>query len=272
MKLVTSILAVLLIAVLGAGAYFYIYIHTPVKTEFTKMNQGMPEFEKAKADLKKFRDREIRESGWIPATVETLQSALKDEIAAGKAEVTAVGNAVVVNIAEQALYTPGSRTFSADTTTRTKLPSLLKAKGLEDKEIIIGNMTPSAPAQGKGRKRTPAKEGRALAGERSAELVKYLEKNGVSAQTLVAASWPPNPADRGFKIKDRKTMIIIKYQPAPAQEPAAPKPQAAAPAAPQQPKPAAVPAPPSQPAQPAAPPKPQPVRPQPIPVQPAPPK
>lgn len=271
MKLVASILAVLLIAVLGAGAYFYIFIHTPVKIEFTKMNQGMPEFEKAKAELKKFRDREVRESGWIPATVETLQSALKDEIAAGKAEVAAVGSAVVVNIAEQALYTPGSRTFSTDTTTRTKLPSLLKAKGLEDKEIIIGNTTSSVAAQGKGRRKTPAKEGRALAGERSAELVKYLEKNGVSAQALVAASWPPNPADRGFKIRDRKTIIIIKYQPGAAQEPA-PKPQAAAPAAPQQPNPAAVPAPPAQPAQPAAPPKPQPVRPQPIPVQPAQPK
>src|SRR3990172_12094284 len=196
MKIVTTILAVLLIAVLGAGAYFYMYIHTTVKIEFAKMNQGMPEFEKAKAEMKKFRDREARESGWIPATVETLQSALKDEIAAGKAEVTAAGSAVVVNIAEQALYTPGSRTFSTDTTTRTKLPSLLKAKGLEDKEIIIGNTTSSVAAQGKGRRKTPAKEGRALAGERSAELVKYLEKNGVSAGSLVAASWPPNPLDR----------------------------------------------------------------------------
>lgn len=277
MKLATYILIALLIAVLGFGAYFFLFVHTPMKTEFEKISAGMPELARAKAELKKFRDTESREAGWVPSAAETLRSALKEEIAAGKAEVVAAGNRIVVNIAEQALYTPNSKTFSKDTTTLAKLPSLLKSKGMEDKEILIGNMTPSVPAQGKGRKRVPAKEGRTLAGERSLELVKYLEKNGVTAESLAAVAYPPKAADRGFKIKDRKTVIVVGNPPTASQEAVVPKPAAAAPvpAPAPQPKPSAPaqqpvapqPAQP-QPSQPAAPQQ----APKPIPIQPAQPK
>jgi hypothetical protein len=267
MKFVTFILIAALVAALGAGAYFYMKIYTPLKTDVERMKAGMPELDRAKAELKKYKAKETRETGWIPAAVETLQSALKEEIAAGKAEVAVSGNRVVVNISEQALFTPGSKTFSKDTTTLSKLPSLLKAKGLDDKEVLIGNSTPSVPAQGKGRKKVPAKDGRTLAGERSVELAKYLEKNGVNAGSLVATAYPPKPADQGFKIKEKKTMIVIEFPPAAGQETAAPKPAASVPAPAvkptQQPKPAA-----SAP-QPVAP---QPVQPKPIPVQPAQPK
>jgi hypothetical protein len=255
MKIVTSILAVLLVVALGAGAYFYMNIYTPMNADLQRMKAGMPELDRARAELKKYKAQEMKETGWIPAAVETLQSGLKQEIDEGKAEVAVSGSRIIVNISEQALYTPGSKTFAKDTTTLSKLPSLLKAKGLEDKEVLIGNATPSVPARGKGRKKVPAKDGRALAAERSVELVKYLEnKGGMNAGSMVAASYPPKPVDRGFKIKENKTMIVIGFPPAAGQETAAPKPAAS------------IPAPAAQPA------APQPVQPKPIPVQPAQPK
>jgi hypothetical protein len=56
---------VLLLAAVCGGAYFYIYIHTPMMTEYQKMSQGMPELAKAKADSK-YKDREAVESAWVP--------------------------------------------------------------------------------------------------------------------------------------------------------------------------------------------------------------
>ncbi len=244
MKIVAYILIGALIVALGAGAAFYFMVHMPMKAEYTRMRLGMPEMDKAKAELKKCKDRESKESGWIAQVAGALQTGLKDEIAAGKAEVAVSGARLVVNISEQSLYLPESKTFAKDITTLGKLAPLLKGSGMEDKEIVVGNTTPSVPAQGKGRKKSPAKDGRVLAGERSLELVKYLEKNGVNAAALVSSAYAPVPVDKGFKIKDRKAMIVISLALAPDQVPAAPaKPAAAAPAAQQKPAASNAPAP-----------------------------
>jgi hypothetical protein len=61
--------------------------------------------------------------------------------------------------------------------------------------------------------------------------VKFLEKNGVAAEALVAAAYPTKVPEQGFKIKTEKTMITISAfvpatpaSPAPAPVPApAPK-------------------------------------------------
>lgn len=290
MKIGTLLLVVLLLAAVGGGAYFYIYIHTPMMTENQRLSQGMPELAKAKAELKKYKEREAVESAWVPMTVETIRSGLTSEIAAGKVEVATGGSRIVVNITEQTLYQAGSKTFAKDSpNTLMKIASLLKAKDLEGREILVGNTTSSVAAAGKGRRRTPAKDGRVLAGERSLELVKYFEKNGVNAASLAAVAYAPKMADKGFKIKEKKTVIVIGAMPVPVQEAAAPAPAAAAPA--QQPKPAAVAPAPAQAAPKAAPAtipqqtvpvQPQPVAPQPVqpqqiqpkpvPVQPAQPK
>ncbi|MGE5855654.1 MAG: hypothetical protein ACM34C_03740, partial [Syntrophaceae bacterium] len=210
MKIGTLLLVVLLLAAVGGGAYFYIYIHTPLMIENQKMSQGMPELAKAKAELKKYKEREAVESAWVPMTAETIRSGLTSEIAAGKVEVESSGSRIVVNITEQTLYQPGSKTFAKDSpNTLTKIASLLKAKDLEGREILVGNTTSSVAAAGKGRRRTPAKDGRALAGERSLELVKYFEKNGVNAASLAAVAYAPKMADKGFKIKEKKIMIVI---------------------------------------------------------------
>jgi hypothetical protein len=91
-------------------------------------------------------------------------------------------------------------------------------------------MTVNAPAQGKGRKRVPAKDARTLAAGRSMELVKYLEKNAVIAESLVAAAYPAKLPERGFRIKDQKTVIIISL-PAAAAADAAKQEAKSAPAA-----------------------------------------
>jgi hypothetical protein len=90
--------------------------------------------------------------------------------------------------------------------------------------------------------------------------VKYLEKNGVAQDSLVAAAYPSKEPDQGFKIRNHKTVIIIGYPPRPIHE-------AAAPAAPQT-KPAPAPPAKESPQTPAA----SPDKPKPIPIQPAPPK
>lgn len=228
MKFFVTVLLILLLACAGGGAYFYMYIHTPMMIEYQKMIQGMPELAKARAELKKYKEREAAESAWIPSSAETFRSALANEITAGKAEVETSGNRIIVNIAEDTLYQPGSKVFSKGSPIMlTKIASLLKTKDLEGREIIIGNTTPSVAASGKGRKRRPARNGRALAGERSQELVKYLEKNGVNAVSLTAAAYAPKMADKGFKIKERKTILIISSMPAPGQQATVQKPAAA---------------------------------------------
>jgi hypothetical protein len=208
MKIVTYILIGLLVVALGAGAYFYLYQYAPQAAELQKLQQGQPEFDRARKELKKYTDREKQETGWIGSAAETLKKGLANEIAAGTAEVAVAGNRVVVNIAEAVLYTPMSVTFAR--TSQQGLANLAALlKEFKDKEIVIGNMTINAPAQGKGRKRVPAKDARTLASGRSMELVKYLEKNGMTAESLVAAAYPAKLPERGFRIKDQKTVIII---------------------------------------------------------------
>lgn len=242
MKAVTYLLLLLLA---GGGAFFYLKIHEPMATEYNRMKIGQPEFDKATTELKRYKEREA----WTQDAVSTLQAGLQKEIAEGKAEVvTAFGGAVVVNIAESVLYTPDSVTFSKDSRqTIENLASVLKnLKGLKDKEISIGNVTESTKAQRAGRRKIPARSGRDIAADRSSALVKALEKQGVPEEALIATAYAPKRPDRGFRIKDKKTMIVIATPLGP---------QSAAPAAAAKP---AVAQPPAQP--------------QPIPIQPAPPK
>lgn len=222
MKIVTYILSGLLVVTLGGGAYFYQYEYRPVAVEYEKMKQGQPEFERTRKELSQLKAKEIHESGWIGPVADALKKGLASERAAGKVEIVAVGSRVIVNIAESVLYTPLSVTFARES--RPSLDNLAALlKELKDKEIVIGNMTKSAPAQGKGRKRVPARDARTLASARSLELVKFLEKNGVPAETLVAASYPANVPERGFKIKELKTIIVITAPASAPPETAAPK-------------------------------------------------
>jgi outer membrane protein OmpA-like peptidoglycan-associated protein len=222
MKIVTTILIVLLVITLGGGAYFYLVAYKPMALEYDKLRAGQPEFEKARTELKMYKAREKQETAWIGSAMETLKRGLGNEIAAGKAEVVAAGSRVIINIAEGVLYTPMSVTFARDSQQAlATIANLLK--DMKDKEIVVGNATQSAPAQGKGRKRIPAKDARTLAAGRSVELAKYLEKNGVPAEALTAAAYPSKQPDRGFKIKENKTIIVITASAAAAQEPSAPR-------------------------------------------------
>jgi hypothetical protein len=222
MKIVTYIVIALLIIALAGGAYFYLYEYKPLTGELAKLQAGQPEFEKARKELAKYASREKQDTGWIEAAKQTLKKGLSSEIAAGRAEVIAAGNRIFVNISEGVLYTPLSVTFAKDSKpSLDNLAALLKE--FKDKEIVVGNMTVSAPAQGKGRKKVPARDARTLASGRSLELVKYLEKNGVQAESLVAASYPTKVPEQGFKIKEQKTIIVITAPPSAATETAAPK-------------------------------------------------
>ncbi len=217
MKIVTYLLAALLCAALGAAAIFYFITFEPMSTEYIRLKAVKPELDRAKTDLKKCRDKEAKdaaEAAWMAPVVEAFSNGLSDEIKAGKAEVAAAGNAVVANIAEDMLYTPGSRTFAKNNQTLLKLATLLKIEGLKDKDIFIGNATEAVAGSGRGKKRVPPKDALTLASERSEELVKYLEKYGVPRESLVAAAYSSKVPDRAFKIKSKKTVIIIGTFPA----------------------------------------------------------
>ncbi len=258
MKIVTYLLGALLAAALGAAALFYFTTFQPMLTDYTRMKAGMTELDKAKAELKRYKEKEARETGWVPSAVDALNSGLADEIKAGKAEVAAVGGGVVVNISEQLLYTPASVTFAKESPQlRLKLAALFGGKEIKGKALFIGNTTDAVPVQGKGKKKIPPKDARTLAADRSLALAKFLEQNKVDQETLIAAAYAAKVPDAGFKIKDHKTIILIENQPAPSaakQEAAQPKsapapkpavPQAA-PAAPQA-APKAIPLKPAQP-------------------------
>jgi len=222
MKIITYILAALLVAALGAGAYVYFIKYQPMDMEYMKLKAGQPEFDKARKELKRFQERDKQESAWIEPVVAAARKTLENELSAGTAEIVVAGRRVVINIAEGVLYTPMSVTFARNSQQNlAALATLLK--DLKDKEIVVGNMTQPAPAQGKGRKKIPAKDARTLAAGRSLELVKYLEKNGVPAEALVTASYAAKLPDRGFRIKDQKTVIVISAPAAAGQEAASPK-------------------------------------------------
>ena len=251
MRIITYILVVLLIGVLGASGYLYLSTYKPLAEEHALLKAGQPGMEKS---LKKFQDREKQERAWTGPLAGMLQSGLAAEIASGKAEVVIAGNRVIVNLAEDLLYTPQSVTFARDSQPlQLRLAGLFKE--IKDREILVANTTQPAPAQGRGRRRVPAKDARTLAAARSHELVKALIRNGVPEEPLVAAAYGSKMPDRAYKIKDNKTFFIISApapaEPAPAAAAAQPsaKPASAATgtSAPMQPQPIPIaPAPPGQ--------------------------
>jgi hypothetical protein len=214
MKIITAVLSALLIIALTAGALFYLKAYKPMAADNERMTTRMPELDKAKIELKQIKDNESKETAWINPAIGALSAGLDNEIKSGKAEVLAAGNKVIVNISEQALFLPGSYTFSYESPQlRSNLVALLKSETLKGKDIYIGNTTQAVPAQGKGKRRIPAKDTRTLAAERSTALIKDFEKNGVNQDALIAAAYSAKQPVIGFKIKDHKTVIIIENPP-----------------------------------------------------------
>jgi hypothetical protein len=214
MKIVTSVLIAILVMTLGAGAVFYLKTYKPLAEDYARMKTGLPAYEKANAELMKLKEHESKETGWLKPGVVALSTGLSKEIDSGKAEVLAAGNKVIVNISEQMLYLPGSYTFAKESPQlRSNLAALLKSDTLKGKDIYIGNTTQAVPAQGKGKKRIPAKDARTLAAERSTALVKDFEKNGINQDALIAAAYSAKQPVIGIKIKDHKTVILIENPP-----------------------------------------------------------
>jgi hypothetical protein len=211
MKIFAYLLLVLLFAGAGGAAYFYINMYQPLEANNKKFEAGMPELDKTRADLKKYKEKEKNETAWMKPVIDAFSSVLSNEIKTGAAEVLSAGNKVVVNISEQALYMPGSKTFTRESPPLlAKLDSLLRDDSVKGKNIYIGNTTQAAPAQGRGARKIPAKDARTLAAERSAELTKYLEKKGVNPDALIEAAYSSKHPESGSKIKERKTIIIIE--------------------------------------------------------------
>lgn len=219
MKIVTYGVIALLVVTLGAGAVFYLKAYKPMAEDYAKIQNSLPELKKAKTDLAHYKEKEIKEikeTEWIKPVIDVLSAGLGDEIKAGKAEVLVSGNKVLLNISEQALYMPGSYTFTRESSQLlSTLVTLLRGKEVKGKDIIIGNTTQAVPAQGKGKKKIPAKDARTLAADRSAALIKHLEKNGIEPDTLIAAAYSSKQPEIGYKIKRQKTVIIIDTPPTP---------------------------------------------------------
>ena len=214
MKIITNVVMALLVVTLGAGAVFYLKTYKPLAEDYTRMKVSLPSYEKANAALKKLQEKERQETGWLKPAVDALSNGLGKEIKSGEAEVLTAGNKVIVNISEQVLYLPGSYTFAKDSPQlRSNLAALLRSAPLKGKDIYIGNTTQAVSAQGKGRKRMPAKDARTLAAERSAALIKDFEKNGVNQDALIATAYSAKQPVIGFKIKGHKTVIIIENPP-----------------------------------------------------------
>jgi hypothetical protein len=150
MKIVTYILGALLAAVLGAAAFYYFTTAQPMTAENQKLKAGMPEFEKAKADLKKCKEAERKATAWVAPVVETAKREFAVELNAGTAEVQPADTRVIVNLSEKMLYIDGSVTFSKDSVPMLqKIGNLLRNPVLKDREFIVGNMTLPVAARGK---------------------------------------------------------------------------------------------------------------------------
>ncbi len=219
MKAFTTILIVLLLA--GGAVYFYVFIHKPMAVDYARMESGISDLDRAKAELKKFRER----TAWLIPAVDTLRSSLHEEIEAGKAEVVAAEDRIVVNIAEQLIYAPRSAAFARGSgRTLTNLTSVLKnLRDMKGKEILIGNVTRPVKAGRRGGRRTAPSKAIDIAADRSVALVTYLIKKGVPEESLGAVAYPAKAPGSGFSIKDRKVMIIITFPFTPAPKPTVPK-------------------------------------------------
>ncbi|MFA5073498.1 MAG: hypothetical protein WC539_06345 [Nitrospirota bacterium] len=214
MRLFSFVLVLVVIAAFGGGAYYYMMVYQPMVTEYERMKTGMPELDNARNELRKYRDKERLESSWVKPAVDTLSAGLSDEVTAGKAEVLSGGDKVIINISEQVLFQPGSKTFAPGSAQfLLKLESLLRSEKIAGKDLSIGNATKSPAAQPKSKGRVLTKDPRTLAMERSLELVKYLEKKGINPDTLITVAYASKQPLVGQKIKDQKTMIIIANQP-----------------------------------------------------------
>lgn len=259
MKIVTYLLGALLAAAIGAAALFYFMTFQPMYLEYERMKTGMPGLEKAQGELRKYKAKETQENqqlAWAVPVMEELSKNLAAEITAGKAEIAQTKTGIIVNIAEDVLYTPRSVTFAGKDAAPVlqRIAAALAHNELKGKEIIIGNSTDAVPAQGKGKKKILPKEARTLSAERSLALARYLEQNKVDKDALVAAGYPAKLPDNGLKIKDHKTIITIQNpaaaagQPKPAPAPAKPEGKTEAPSAPDaQPAPKTIPLKPAEP-------------------------
>jgi len=211
MKIITYVVITLLIATLGIAAVFYFNIFRPMEADYANLKAGLPSFEKAKADLRQYRDKENMEKGWLSPAVDILSSGLTGEIKSGKAEVLATGDRVFVNIAEDTLYAPNASTFSKDSAhLRQTLVSLLQKNELKGKLCLIGNTTEIVTPRGRGRNKVREKDARSLAAERSLALVRDLEKSGVNQDSLAAVAYSSNQTDIAINLKSHKTVIIIE--------------------------------------------------------------
>lgn len=215
MKIFTVVLAVLLVAAMGAAAMFYIQTYQPMSKDYAQMKEGMQTLEKTKSELTRIKDKERKETAWLSPVIDALSKDMTDEIKAGRIEVLAAGNRVVLNIAETALYLPGSYTFSKESPKlREKLVAFLKKPELKGKDIYVGNTTEGSTAQRRGRKAIPPKDARTLAAERSAALIRDFEKNGIEPEALIGAAYSSKKSVVGFTLKDHKTVIIVEPTPA----------------------------------------------------------
>jgi len=218
-KAFTTILIVLLLA--GGAVYFYFFIHKPMAVDYARMEGGISDLDRAKAELKKYRER----TAWLIQAVDTLRSSLHEEIAAGKAEVVAAEDRIIVNIAEQLIYAPRSAAFARGSErTRTKLTSVLKnLRDIKGKEILVGNVTRPVKAGRRGGRWTAASKAIDMSADRSVALVTYLIKKGVPEESLGAVAYPATVPGRGFTIKSRKVVIIITFPFTPVRKPTAPE-------------------------------------------------
>ncbi len=221
MKIVTSVLAALLVLALGAAAAFYFMTYTPMATDYARMKAGLPAFDAAKAELRQCQakakaqeKKTAEEQAWKGPALVTLQLGLADAIKEGKAEVLDAGDRLIVNIPENAVYLHHSYVFQRHSPKLLdQIASSLKDDRLKGLEVTIGNTTDAVPARGRGRRRIPAKSARELAADRSGKLVQYLERDGLNGNVMIAAAYSAHPPKIGTAFLDHKVIITIEKMP-----------------------------------------------------------
>ena len=222
MRSFTVILIFLLLAAIGGGIFFYLTIHQPMAKDYARMKTGISDLDRATSELKQYREQRT----WVLPAVETFKASLNAEIKAGKAEVVAADDRVVINMKEDVLFNARAATFNRGSDqVLKKLASVLKnMKALQKKEILVGNAAGAVGAQ-RGR-RTQGRDSLGLSMDRSLALVNALKRKGIAGASLIAVAYPDKRKDSGFRITDRKVMVIIGYPPVPEESTEAQKPTA----------------------------------------------
>jgi chemotaxis protein MotB len=165
MKLATTIVSALLVAVLGAGGYLYVGQYQPVKNDYQQTKTKKAELERRVSDLsqelnlkvaeiaKTKREKED-EIAQVQSTKDSLISKMQNEINKNQIQITQLADKLKVSIVDKILFPSGEADITDEgLEVLGRVGNVLK--NMEDKIIRVEGHTDNVPIRGRLARKFP---------------------------------------------------------------------------------------------------------------------